>query len=97
MPSGGRKVVSTVLVGGEFKRNDRRRTLAINKPKAPPSANPIPPARTDFATHDSMPFCICKIKTLSARVVGHSNCAASRTGATIGVLPHGRRPFHLHL
>jgi hypothetical protein len=33
-------------------------TLLINKPKAPPSAKPIPPAITDFTGHDSIAACI---------------------------------------
>jgi hypothetical protein len=36
----------------------RRRTLDIKRPKAPPSAKPIPPAMIDLVRHDSMPACI---------------------------------------
>jgi hypothetical protein len=35
-----------------------RRTLDMKRPKAPPSAKPIPPAMIDLVRHDSMPACI---------------------------------------
>lgn len=47
-----------------YAEKDRRyksqRTLDMNRPKAPPSAKPIPPAMMDFTRHDSMPDCICE-------------------------------------
>ena len=47
------------LAGRVAFERDRKLTLDMKRPKAPPSTKPIPPAITAFVGHDSIAACIC--------------------------------------